>query len=185
MAGLPAIPLDGELWLGRGQFERLVGIVRHSVPVDADWHELRYMIFDLPGSQLPFAERAAYLADVVQAAALPWLQAAPQQPMGSVSALQSHLKQLVQTGAEGLVLHRANALWSPGRSDAVHKLKPMPDDEARVVAHLPGKGRHAGRLGALLLEQPSGQRFAVGSGLSDAQRDVPPFASFLRERAPE
>jgi DNA ligase-1 len=74
-----------------------------------------------------------------------------------------------------------------------------------VVAHLPGKGRHAGRLGALLLEMPDGQRFALGTGFTDAQREAPPaigsvvtyryrdrtpkglpkFASFLRVRAPE
>jgi DNA ligase-1 len=116
--------------------------------------------------------------------------------------LQKLLNQTTQAGGEGLVLHRATALWAPGRSDALLKLKLQPDDEARVVAHLPGKGRHAGRLGALLLEMPDGQRFALGTGLTDAQREAPPpigavvtyryrdhtpkglprFASFLRVR---
>jgi DNA ligase-1 len=111
----------------------------------------------------------------------------------------------VQDGGEGLVLHRTNALWSPGRSDALLKLKPMPDEEARVVAHLPGKGRNQGRMGALLLETSNGQRFALGTGFADAQPAHPPpvgslvtyryrdrtpkglprFASFLRIRAPE
>jgi DNA ligase-1 len=87
----------------------------------------------------------------------------------------------------------------------LRKLKLQPDEEARVVAQLPGKGRHAGRLGALLLELPNGQRFALGTGFSDAQREAPPavgatvtyryrdrtpaglpkFASFLRERGPD
>jgi DNA ligase-1 len=116
--------------------------------------------------------------------------------------LQALLKQTVKEGGEGLVLHRANALWSPGRSDALFKLKPMPDEEARVLAHLPGKGRQAGRMGALLLALPDGQQFALGTGFSDAQRAEPPpvgafvtyryrdhtprglprFASFLREQ---
>ena len=30
----PALPLDGELWLGRGRFEALSGAVRRSVPDD-------------------------------------------------------------------------------------------------------------------------------------------------------
>jgi len=142
---------------------------------------------------------------VVQTAGQPWLQAVTQQRLDDAVALQAHLKQLVAEGGEGLVLHRANALWSPGRSDALLKLKPSPDEDAKVVAHLPGKGRHAGRLGALLLELPDGQRFALGTGLSDAQRDAPPavgsvvtyryrdrtlkglprFASFLRVREAE
>lgn len=58
MAALPSTPLDGELWLGRGSFDRLSSIVRRSIPVDAEWRELRYMIFDLPGA------RAAALANV-------------------------------------------------------------------------------------------------------------------------
>jgi len=96
----------------------------------------------------------------------------------------------VTEGGEGLVLHRANALWSPGRSDALFKLKPMPDDEARVLAHLPGKGKHAGRMGALLLALPDGQQFALGTGFSDAQRaDPPPVGAIVtyryRDRTPK
>jgi DNA ligase-1 len=44
-----------------------------------------------------------------------------------------------------------------------------------------GRGKHAGRLGALWVEIPAqeGQaprRFKLGTGLSDAQRDNPPPA---------
>lgn len=204
-AGLPKVALDGELWLGRGQFDRLSGMVRSVVPQDADWRELRYMVFDLPGAAGSFAKRFSDLQTVVQSAGLPWLKAVAQSPSASVADLQTQLTQLVAAGGEGLVLHRADALWTPGRSDAVWKFKPVQDEDARVVAHLPGKGRNAGRLGALLLELPDGQRFALGTGLTDVQRQLPPalgsvvtyrfrghtpkglprFASFLRVRGPE
>ena len=202
---LPATPLDGELWLGRRQFDRLSGVVRRQVPVDAEWRAVRYVVFDLPGDPRPFGERAASLATQVIAAQLPWLQVVEQVPAYDRARLQSALTQLVRDGGEGFMLHRADALWQPGRSDALQKFKPQPDDEARVVAHLPGKGRHAGRLGALLLELPNGQRFALGTGFTDAQRSDPPpvgalvtyryrertpsglprFASFLRVRVAE
>ena len=70
------------------------------------------------------------------------------------------------------------------------KLKPMPDEEARVLAHLPGKGKHAGRMGALLLALPDGQQFALGTGFSDAQRaDPPPVGAIVtyryRDRTPK
>ena len=74
------------------------------------------------------------------------------------------------------MLHRGDALYRPGRSDALLKLKPHDDAEARVVAHLPGRGRHAGMVGALLVERPDGARFRLGSGLSDADRAEPPPA---------
>jgi DNA ligase-1 len=201
-AGLPKTPLDGELWLGRGRFDELSGTVRKKLPVEAEWRQLRYMIFDLPGASGSFAERAQRINTLLTEAHQPWLQAVAQIQIPKISGLQALLKQTVKEGGEGLVLHRANALWSPGRSDALFKLKPMPDEEARVLAHLPGKGRQAGRMGALLLALPDGQQFALGTGFSDAQRAEPPpvgafvtyryrdhtprglprFASFLREQ---
>lgn len=201
-AGLPKTPLDGELWLGRGRFDELSGTVRKKLPVEAEWRQLRYMIFDLPGATGSFAERAQRIKTLLTEAHQPWLQAVAQTQSPQAAGLRAWLKQTVQDGGEGLVLHRANARWSPGRSDALFKLKPMPDEEARVLAHLPGKGRHAGRMGALLLALPDGQQFALGTGFSDAQRAEPPpvgaivtyryrdrtprglprFASFLREQ---
>lgn len=204
-AALPNVPLDGELWLGRGRFDELSGIVRRNEPVDEDWRTVRYMVFDLPGTSAPFAQRVQRLQTVVAQADQPWLQAVAQLQVADAAALQALLTQTVKDGGEGLMLHRANALWSPGRSSALLKFKPLADAEARVVAHLPGKGRNAGRLGALLLELPNGQRFALGTGFSDAQRVNPPpvgslvtyryrdrtpkglprFASFMRVRNPE
>jgi DNA ligase-1 len=57
------------------------------------------------------------------------------------------------------------------------------------VAHIAGKGKHAGRMGALLLETLEGKRFALGTGFTDAQREAPPVVgSFVtyryRDRAP-
>jgi DNA ligase-1 len=188
-AALPHTPLDGELWLGRRSFDRLSGMVRRSVPVDAEWHELHYMIFDLPGQPGPFGERAARVASLVGDAGIPWLHAVEQSRVPDRAALQRQLLQLVNDGGEGLVLHRADADWKAGRSDALRKLKPMPDEDARVIAQLPGKGRHAGRMGALLLQMANGQRFALGTGFTDAQRDAPPPVGALvtyryRDRTP-
>jgi DNA ligase-1 len=204
-AALPPTALDGELWLGRGRFDELSGTVRKQQPVDADWRSVRYMIFDLPGESGAFSERVQRINAVLAQANQPWLQAVAQERVPDAAALNKWLKQTTQAGGEGLVLQRANALWAPGRSDVLFKLKLQPDEEARVVAHLPGKGKHAGRLGALLLELPDGQRFALGTGFTDAQRADPPpigsvvtyryrnrtlhglprFASFLRVRLPE
>ena len=173
-AALPATPLDGELWLGRGRFDELSGIVRRRVPNDAQWHTLRYMIFDLPGASGSFGERSAQMVAVVANAKVAWLQTIEQQRVPDSAALQHQLTQLVGAGGEGLVLHRADSLWLPGRSDALLKLKPVPDEDARVIAHVPGKGRFAGQMGALLLELPNGQQFALGTGFTDAQRAAPP-----------
>lgn len=171
---LPKNPLDGELWLGRGKFDALSGLVRRSTPVEAEWREVQYMIFDLPGQPGRFDERALRVAALLETASVPWLQAAAQQRVPDRDALQHQLQQLVDEGGEGLVLHRADAEWKAGRSNALRKLKPLPDEDARVVAYQPGKGRNTGRMGALLLEMPNGQRFSLGTGFTDAQRQAPP-----------
>src|SRR5437773_1131861 len=41
--GLPALPLDGELWLGRKKFQRTVSIVRRQDESDL-WQEVRYVV---------------------------------------------------------------------------------------------------------------------------------------------
>jgi DNA ligase-1 len=174
LSALPPEPLDGELWLGRGRFDSLSAIVR-SNPADANnWQSVRYMVFDMPEQPGSFAQRYARLQALVAASGQPWLEAITQRHGSDAAALERQLRELTQAGAEGLVLHRWDAPWQPGRSQAVYKFKLQPDAEATVCAHLPGKGKYAGRTGALLVESDQGVRFALGSGLSDAQRADPP-----------
>jgi DNA ligase-1 len=200
---LPPTPLDGELWLGRGQFEALSGTVRRAQPHDADWRALRYQVFDLPGAPAPFAERAAQLQALVRQMAWPGLMAVQQLELPNRRALLARLAEVVAGGGEGLMLHRAAAAWHNGRSDDLLKLKPRADAEAVVVGHVAGQGKHAGRLGALRVKAEDGAVFLLGTGLSDAQREQPPvigsvvtftyrgrtatglprFAAFLRVRS--
>jgi DNA ligase-1 len=84
------------------------------------------------------------------------------------------LDAVVRAGGEGLMLHRADAPYVTGRSDALLKLKPWQDAEAIVVGYTPGKGKYQGMTGALDMEMPDGKRFRIGSGLSDALRRQPP-----------
>ena len=201
-AGWPEVPMDGELWAGRGRFSQAQSIARQQQPGDAAWRQMRFMVFDLPGDKGTFDERLPALNALVESLGQPWVQAVPQRRVANDAALQALLHRTVRAGGEGLMLHRGASLYRAGRSDDLIKVKTHEDTEARVVAHLPGKGRHAGRLGALLVETPSGQRFRLGAGFSDADRERPPpvgswvtyrfrgthdgglprFASFVRER---
>jgi DNA ligase 1 len=201
-AGWPAHPLDGELWAGRGRFEAAQSAVGRDVPDDGAWRGMRYMVFDLPGHPGPFDERLAALSALVAALGLPWVQAVPQHKVADAAALRALLKKTVKAGGEGLMLHRGASLYRGERNDDLLKFKPYDDAEAVVVAHLPGKGRNEGRLGALEVMTPEGLRFGLGTGLTDAQRHDPPpvgstvtyryvglnasgvprFASFLRVR---
>lgn len=172
--GFPKVPLDGELWGGRGRFEALSGWVRKNVPVDEDWRQIRYMVFEMPGVSGNFSIRVERMKDLVTKARVPWLQCAEQFAVADAQELRARLQGVIRLGGEGLMLHRRDAPYVSGRNAALFKLKAFLDAEATVVAHVPGKGRHQGRLGALWVEDDHGRRFKVGTGLTDAARDRPP-----------
>lgn len=180
LARLPPQPLDGELWLGRGRFEELSGFVRRSVPDDAEWRQIQFMVFEAPDAPGPFADRARQIQEMVAAARWPQLVAVAQFRVADRAALQRRLDEVVRGGGEGLMLHRADAPYATGRSDALLKLKPLLDAEAVVRAHLPGRGKHEGRLGALRVVSPDGRQFVIGTGFSDAvRRDPPPVGATI------
>lgn len=174
VARFPAQPLDGELWMGRGEFERLSGIVRRQTPDDSQWQQVRYLVFELPQSPGTFRQRALALRELTARLALPWLQAVEQWEFGSREALDKKLEQIVRAGGEGLMLHRADAAYVTGRSDVLLKLKVWHDAEATVIGHQPGRGKYAGMLGALRVRTAGGVEFMLGTGLSDADRRQPP-----------
>jgi DNA ligase-1 len=183
-AGWPKEPMDGELWAGHGQFARAVSTVRQQTPQDAAWHKLRFMVFDLPAQTGTFTERIPVLNGVVSRIDQLWVQAVAQTKVASPQALRALLDKTVKNGGEGLMLHRGTSLYKGMRSDDLLKLKIHEDSEARVVAYLPGQGKHAGKLGALLVEIPATgdkpvQRFKLGTGFSDAQRQNPPAIGAL------
>ena len=81
------------------------------------------------------------------------------------------------------MLHRGSSLYQAVRNDDLLKLKLFDDAEASVVAHLAGKGKYAGKLGALAVVTPSGLHFELGSGFSDeARRNPPPIGSQVTYR---
>lgn len=173
-ANFPALPLDGELWIGRDQFDALSGTVRKTEPVDAEWRQVRYLIFELPGAAGDFTSRVSQIQEIVAVAGVPWLQAVGQTRGTHRAALMKQLNAVMRAGGEGLMLHRADAPYVTGRSDALLKLKPWQDAEAVVVGHTPGKGKYQGMTGALEMAMPDGKRFRIGSGLTDALRRQPP-----------
>lgn len=174
LARLPSQALDGELWLARGQFERLSGMVRKASASNADWLEVFYMVFDLPAASGPFAERAQALQTLAARLAWPQLQAVEQFRVATHDLLKARLAAVLGAGGEGLMLHRIDAPVQHGRSDALLKLKARLDAEALVLGHVPGQGRYAGQLGGLRVQTPEGLQFVIGTGFSDAQRLQPP-----------
>ena len=103
------------------------------------------------------------------------------------------------------MIRRPGSPYRTGRSRDILKVKSFYDTEAVVVAHIGGKGKYTGKLGALLVELPNKIRFKIGTGFTDKERACPPpvgttitfkykelnpsgvprFASFIRVREPK
>jgi DNA ligase len=171
--GLPDFPLDGELWLGRKRFQRTVSIVRrHDEP--SSWREIRFVIFDAPQTAGPFECRLESIDRLFDRDGPHYAWRHPHERCTGRNHLLRVLDHIESSGGEGVMLRQASSAYEVGRSATLLKVKRFRDAEATVVGHEPGRGRHKGRLGALLVRLSSGIRFAVGSGLSDAERSAPP-----------
>jgi DNA ligase-1 len=198
----PGETLEGELWIGRGKFEEVSGIVRNDSDDNQDWQKIHLMIFDLPKHSGTFKERLQAMQDLVKKSHSQYLKVIEQSPIKDQKSLMKHLHEVVKNGGEGLVLHRADALYQTTRNDDLLKLKTFEDAEAKVLSIIEGKGKYQKMMGALLVENEQGIKFKIGGGFSDEMRQNPPpigtiitykyygktkdskprFASFLRVR---
>jgi len=174
VADFPNTALDGELWLGRNQFAATFSIVSKLQPVDTEWQQIQYHIFELPNAAGTFTERISAMQNLIKQQNSPYLTLIPQFRLASKAKLLEKLQQLEQQGAEGLMLHHQDALYKTGRSSDLLKLKSYQDTEAQVIGYRPGKGKYQGMVGALVVKTPNGKTFAIGSGLTDALRQHPP-----------
>ena len=166
--GLPPIPLDGELYIGRHKFQQTVSTVRKKVPIDKEWNAIYYYVFDAPISG-PFETRLAFINTLTanRLIQLPYIICQNQDHLGLV------FQQLVSLGAEGVMLRRPQSLYEHRRSSALLKYKAMNSDEAIVVAYQSGEGKYIDKVGALICRWQN-KIIKVGTGLSDAERQLPP-----------
>ena len=199
----PATAMDGELWFARNKFEQTLSCVSKKQADEHCWQKLSFMIFDLPTSTANFDQRVQLMQKIVNQTANPHLNMIKQVKLTSLTQMQQLLDKVTAKQGEGLMLHHQDAHYKNGRNGALLKVKKRHDAEAVVIAHIAGKGKFTGMLGAIKVKTPEGIIFNIGTGFSDAERNTPPiigstityqyfsktkkgvprFASFLRVRA--
>jgi len=179
--------LDGELFAGRRNFQDVVSIVKAAN--SPSWKEVKYHVFDVPsaGSE-PFEKRMDILgrtfldgsqepedgARFTGECKVECVLVEQQTLVKDRDHVLEMLRDVESRGGEGLMLREPGSSYVGARSNTLLKVKTFHDAEARVVGYTKGKGKYAGKIGALLCEMASGKKFSVGSGLSDKQRAKPP-----------
>jgi DNA ligase-1 len=182
---------DGEIFGGRKQFQRTVGVVR-SGPGHVGWKNLTFQVFDIPSEgRVPFERRMEIVKQKILANLPPELAATAEARGGAVPAahhvqlvaqekctskadLDRRLRTVEAAGGEGLMLRQPGSAYVHARSSTLLKVKSFEEVEAIVRGYDTGKGRLAGAVGALRAELANGKQFAVGSGLTDSLRARPP-----------
>jgi DNA ligase 1 len=149
VADLPAARLVGELWVGRAMFQALSSIVK-NLDAGKRWRDVRYLVFDNP-SGLELGKFAGLVE---------------QYPCINSDVVDAFYSGVLAEGGEGIIIRDPAGVCV--------KRKPITDDDAEVIGHIDGKGRHVGRLGALLVRDRDGREFRLGTGLTDAERRNPP-----------
>jgi DNA ligase-1 len=199
---LPNIPLEGELWAGRGNFHLVQQTVLDTSPNDESWRAIKLMLFDMPQAEGTYQQRYASIKELVNELCHSHIDYVEHQPIENELELLKELDAIDGASGEGLMLRKFTSSYHAGRSDGLVKLKKYQDAEARVIGYKLGNGKYKGKMGSLLVQLESGKQFFIGSGFSDGQRDDPPhigsiitfryngythkgvpkFARYLRER---
>ena len=143
LAGLPSVPLVGELWAGRVGFERVQSAIR------GDWRGITFNVFENPtGAHV----ETPHAREVEQLHCL------------SRSHLQQFFDGIIAGGGEGVVGRSGGEAW---------KIKPLADAEACIIGHKPGRGKYAGKLGSYIVTaingEADGSTVKLG-GMSDAEQ---------------
>lgn len=195
----PSVPLDGEIWIGRGLFQKTSrlstlkpGKSYSQEQIDNIWAGLEdppviFKVFDIPNDSRPFEERMKLLQTIVKDQKECWkkieypgkkmfpIQFTEQVKIKSMEQLVSLYKKLTSEGAEGIMLRAPGSPYETKRSKYMLKYKIKEDAECIVRDYTLGEGRLKGLLGSLKCEiiqdsKASGIFTQIGTGFTDSQR---------------
>ena len=173
------IIFDGEVISKDRQFDKFLGNVMRQE--GSDTTDFQFYIFDVivegKEKELRLSDRLEILSQVTKAAPSEDVILLPWQKLKSWDEISTLLTDAVTRGEEGGVCKWLSGLYEYKRSGHWCKIKKITynsgeeclEADVPVVGKIEGTKKHAGTLGALLIDF-NGVRVKVGSGYSDAQR---------------
>ena len=197
-SALPEIPLDGELFMGRDGFQRM-GAARKKEPVDEDWFDIKYYVYDAPEIDATFEQRYNFLKSIMPKVKEHWIKfratldkkfkkvtcpmiLTTQTVVESMDQMKEYYEKILEEGAEGIMLKDPSSIYEDKRSNFMLKYKPSFDAEAVIVDYRPGTGKYTGKLGAFIckplinkgnyqvVDESKDHIFAI-SGMDDVVRE--------------
>ena len=191
---LPNYTLDGELYAGRGNFQKVMSTCKQLNPND-DWKLIHYKVFDRPAlrnvlqpgkvnnvnfkkvfkgydegpGQMTFRSvlhnmDSGKYWNYCHQVSLPYAQDK------ALEVVEDRLREISAMGGEGLMLRKSESEWTPMRTWNLLKVKPVRFGSAVIVGWTEGKGKYKGMVGALKVRW-EGKEFEL-SGMSDEERII-------------
>jgi DNA ligase-1 len=172
------MPLEGEIWFGIDTFTLCSGTTRRSLIDDAEWENMKFIIFDMPDEKCVFEERIDNIdKSIKNAGSLPNVELIEYKKFDKrLMTIDNLLKAAEDLGEEGLMLRKPGSMYVFKRSNDMLKVKSWNYKEAKVISYVEGTGRLKKMVGSLLVttdevsEDGKFITFRIGTGLSDVQR---------------
>lgn len=156
---------------GTPQFEQMNGILNRK----AICHEIRLNVHDFIPKDLGVLtyERYRLAESIVESLDLEWMELIPALGVSEQPAVwESKAAQLIDKGAEGLILKKLQAGYSPGvRCADLMKIKEECEFDLLVTGFVRGTlgSKYQDTVGALTVMDAVGKKFTI-SGMTDDQR---------------
>lgn len=165
--GFPNEALDGELWAGRGGFEKVSSVIGS---LKGNWELITYGVFDSPDFDGLYEERYEHAKEILNGN--PRAFVIDKFKCEGTSHLLSELDKIVSLGGEGLVLRKPKSKYERKRSFTCLKVKKIFTDKAVVIEHV--EKNRPGLTGSLRVIRKDGVIFDVGSGITERMAHNPP-----------
>jgi DNA ligase-1 len=167
----PDMMLDGELYINRGKFQKTVGIIRTKDPIDKDWEQISYCIFDAPEIPGDLTTRLAEIKKRISKNKV--CRIVEQNVCDNAEDMETFFERILEQGGEGIILRNPKSNYEQKRSDQMLKYKPFDSDEAVIIGYQNGQGKYANMVGALVCRWKD-IIFQIGAGLTDELHKTPP-----------
>lgn len=131
--GMPSTCLDGELYAGPGNFQKMLSLIRQEAPsAGGSWCGVAFCVFDAPNHGGDFEERQEFLKTLDLP---PQVSFVPQIKCAERMHLDQFTHALELAHSEGWVLRKAHSAYEHGRTSAALKFKFKQEAEAKVIGY--------------------------------------------------
>lgn len=156
-SGVLDIILDGELYNHKlkDNFNKLMSLIKRDEP-HQDCRDIEYHVYDVVDEK-PYHQRTILLDDIESLC--PHVEQVEHILVDSRQKLDNYFHYYLEQGYEGAMYRNPNIPYEHKRSTSLLKVKIMQDAEFEIVGINEGKGKLAGKAGALVCKTSSGKEF--------------------------